>query len=414
MRAILLPPDKHQQAGNNRHERQKLNNYHSIVCIYLGASLQRMRLYDGFKKLSTKEERYAHADRIIVELKEKINSGWTPFDEDQVIYDDLTQYANVARVYGQKRKSNLTLNVYLSDFLKETKARVAPKTFESYQSKTRLFAQWLEREKLSENDISAITTEVILNFFDFLIHEQQLQGRTVQKYGQNLNQLFKSLLKKRKILINPMPEELPKAANTVDYSAKPIRQDDVQRLKQLISTHDPQLWLACQFQFYCFIRPRRELRLMKIQWIDFFNGTITIPVADLIEGKNERIAKNKKTETVIIPRHFLESLIRDYQLDKYDKSLFVFGRNRMPGPKPLGSNTFTRRFNDFRDALGLSKDYKFYSWKHTGGVSASNSGMPVKDIQMQMRHHSLDVTDKYLRKMRGIDSDYLKNKFPTL
>ena len=146
--------------------------------------MQRFRLYDGFKKLHLATERYDHAQKIIDDLKDKIKAGWTPFDEEQIIYKDLTQYANVAKVYGQKRKSNLTLNVYLSEFLQETKIKVTPKTFESYQSKTRLFALWLEREKLSENDISAITTEIILKFFSFLINERKLQGRTIQKYGQ--------------------------------------------------------------------------------------------------------------------------------------------------------------------------------------------------------------------------------------
>jgi len=376
--------------------------------------MQRFRLYDGFKKLHSAPDRYAHAQKIMADLKAKIKAGWTPFDEEQIIYEDLTQYANVAKVYGQKRKSNLTLNVYLSEFLQETKIKVTPKTFESYQSKTRLFALWLERERLSENDISAITTDIILKFFDFLINERKLQGRTIQKYGQNLNQMFKSLLKKKKIFINPMPEELPRVANTVDFSAKPIRKDDIERFKKMIQKHDPQLWLAIQFEFYCFIRPGRELRLMKLQWIDFFNGTITIPSADVVKGNNEKISKNGKAETVLIPGHFLKTLLHDYQLDKYHKSLYVFGRNRVPGPDPMGANTLRDRFNKYRDAMGLSKDYKFYSWKHTGGVNASNAGIPVKDIQMQMRHHSLDVTDKYLRKMKGIDSDHLKNRFPTL
>ena len=94
--------------------------------------------------------------------------------------------------------------------------------------------------------------------------------------------------------------------------------------------------------------------------------------------------------------------------------MFVFGSQYKPGTKPPGKNTLRNRFNKYRDAMNMSKDYKFYSWKHTGGIFASNAGIPVKDIQIQMRHHSLDVTDKYLRKMRGIDSDYLKNRFPKL
>jgi integrase len=71
-------------------------------------------------------------------------------------------------------------------------------------------------------------------------------------------------------------------------------------------------------------------------------------------------------------------------------------------------------FLGIRKKLGLPTSYKFYRWKHTGAMMANNSGMTVKDIQMQMRHHSLDETDKYLKKMKAVDSDYLKNDFPDL
>lgn len=376
--------------------------------------MQRFRVYDGFKALKTAGERRHHANNLIQQIKSRIKKGWTPFEDEEVIYDDHIQYKNVTNLYGKQRKSNITVRFYLSEFLREMKVKVRKKTFESYQSKIRLFANWLDMKGKGGNDISTIDSDVILQFFDYLIHERQLQGRTVDKYGQNLRQFFKSLLDKKKIYVNPMPEELPKAANTVDYSAKPIRRDDIEKLKEVIKKHDPQLWLFIEFEFYTFIRPRIELRYMQLQWIDFSNGTITIPKSIYYDGKHLPIAKNGKAETIVIPRQFLNTLIHDHQLRQYHKSLFLFGRNRCPGEHPYGNNTLANRFNNYRDALGMSKDYKLYSWKHTGGVMASNSGMPVKDIQLQMRHHSLEVTDQYLKKMKGVDSDHLKNQFPTL
>jgi integrase len=58
--------------------------------------------------------------------------------------------------------------------------------------------------------------------------------------------------------------------------------------------------------------------------------------------------------------------------------------------------------------------YKFYSWKHTGAVEASLSGIPDKHIQMQLGHTSLETTSRYLRKMTGFQSDFLKNKYPEI
>lgn len=377
--------------------------------------MQRFRIHKGFNKLETAKQRYIFGKKIIQELTTKLKLGWSPFTDqnDIVIYDDEIQYSNVLKVYGKARSSNTTLKVHLNGFLAQEKVRVSPKSFESYQSKIRLFSQWLEFEGMSNDDISVLNEEVILKFFDYLIFERKLQGRTIQKYGVNLRHLFNYLVKKKIILINPMPET-PKVANKVDMSAKPIRQTDVELLKYHIQQHDPQLWLAIQFEFYCFIRPGNELRKMKIAWIDFFAGTITIPGYIQDGGENFGIAKNRKTQSIAIPIPFLDIITKVYHLNKYNKELYVFGPNHMPGTRYLGKNTLRVRFNKYRDALNLSKDYKFYSWKHTGGINASNAGIPIKDIQMQMRHSSLDITDKYLRKMKGVDSFHIKNNFPTL
>jgi integrase len=363
--------------------------------------MKRKRISDGFDNLKSREVK-GYAQKIIDELTKKLKNGWTPWDDGLVIYEDQIEYHNAATVYGRKRKENKTLRSILSDFLLDTKKRVKPKTYESYQSKTRLFALWLDKTGLIENDVCTIDDKVLNAFYDYLITERTISARTLEKYGQNLRSLFRWLIAKKIVKENPVVE-LPKIPKTVDNAAKPIPIDDLESFKSSIKTRDPQLWLAIQFQFYCFIRPGTELRLMKLSWINFFNGTVTIP---------QNIAKNGERQTVIIPKQFLEILIKVYNLQNFDKGLYVFGPNGMPGERPMGKNTMRNRFNVHREKLGLSTEYKFYSFKHTGAVMASNAGVPLKDIQMQMRHHSLDVTDKYLRKMKGIDSDALKNRFP--
>lgn len=374
--------------------------------------MQRFKIYKGFKGLN-KKDRYTHADKLIAELTDDIKRGWTPFDRDDVIYEDNIQYSNVAKVYGNKRKGNLTLTYFINEYLNYKKNLISKKSFSTVQSKIRIFAQWLDREGFGTNDISTLNEAVILNFFDFLIEERKLQGRTIEKYGLNIRMFFKFLLDRKKIFINPMPP-IPKLPNRVDNSAKPIRHGDVALFKEIIKKNDPQLWLAIQFQFYCFTRPGQELRLMKLNWIDFYSGTITIPAYMEYNGENIPIAKNKETITISIPQQFLNELIQVYSLDKFDKNLFVFGNSKMPGNTPLGKNNLTRRFNNFRDALNLNKEYKFYSWKPTGGISAHRAGVPIKDIQMQMRHKDLSITDAYFKRLLPQDSIHLKNKFPSI
>lgn len=101
-------------------------------------------------------------------------------------------------------------------------------------------------------------------------------------------------------------------------------------LKVELEETDPQLWLAAQFMFYCFIRPK-ELRFMKIKHLDLFEGRITL-YAD--------ITKPNKTRIVDIQKTFLNKLISQYKLHKYNEEDYVFTILKEPGETPVGKNYF--------------------------------------------------------------------------
>ena len=65
-------------------------------------------------------------------------------------------------------------------------------------------------------------------------------------------------------------------------------------------------------------------------------------------------------------------------------------------------------------ALGYSSEYKLYSWKHTGAVALAKAGVGLKAIQLQLRHHSLDQTDEYLRQLGVEDFEELIEQFPAI
>jgi integrase len=79
-----------------------------------------------------------------------------------------------------------------------------------------------------------------------------------------------------------------------DQAPAPIHEFDIEIFKQEL-VNDPQLWLAVQFQYYCALRPGRELRLLKIKDIDFARGLVTVRRAQ---------AKTKSLD-MVIPGNFL-------------------------------------------------------------------------------------------------------------
>lgn len=105
-------------------------------------NLKRFKVYKGFDKLKTSDGRYSHAEKMMTDLRKKLQIGWSPFiKEDVIVYMDEIMYSNQASLSGRTKLTLNNLRPLQSEFLTEQKIKVAPKTYESYQSKTRLFAQ---------------------------------------------------------------------------------------------------------------------------------------------------------------------------------------------------------------------------------------------------------------------------------
>lgn len=157
-------------------------------------------------------------------------------------------------------------------------------------------------------------------------------------------------------------------------------------------------------QFFCAIRPGTELRLLKIKHINFWSHNILINIID---------SKMQREEVINIPNQLFSLMTNTYQLQNYDKEFYVFSKNGMPGGTPLGTNNMRNRFNKFRDVLNLSKDYKYYSLKHTGASMLLDSGkFNLRELMDHLRHHDINSTYHYIRKYRGNTSEKIKNSFP--
>jgi len=339
----------------------------------------------------TKAARYKLAKEIIAEKTEWFKSGAYLSGNIKKVYADELLYRNEAKMYGEARLQVVTTRTNLSEFLVYMKEKINAKSYENYVSKLRIFNAWLKSKCLDELSIKNITRQHIIDFSVFLSSEQKLSRLTIKKYIQIIHTFFNFEFDRNTIAINPA-ERIPAMGKIVDFAAVPFQKNDRERLKEAISKVDPQLWLACQVQYYCAIRPGTELRLMRLKWIDFENSTFRIPSVE---------AKNNKTEIVKIPP-FLISEMKTLQLHLFEeKNLYVFGKFGRPGAEPLGKNTMRDRFNRFREALGISEEYKFYSWKHTGAISLLQNGAQPYDIKNHLRHASFATTEVYLKKQSG-------------
>lgn len=287
-------------------------------------------------------------------------------------------------------------------FLIEKEMAVQRKSFLPYMLHTHIFSDWLKEHHLSELPIRKITPENIAEFFRYIGIEKKLDRPTCEKYKLDLKQIFVFAEKRGELEKVPFDlVALPRKKK--DQGAEVIRPEDLKVLLPEIEKKDPQLYLACMIQYYCFIRPGRELRFLKIGDIDLYNGLITV---------RQENAKNKTKQTVTMTKQLID-LCREYEIDKADKKLFVFGNRKRFGTKPVSVNMLRWRFNKHRDALNLPKGYKFYSLKHTGASTLHRSGISMRELMDQLRHTKLDATQHYLKKHCGIVNDRIRDNFPS-
>lgn len=362
-----------------------------------------VKIEKGFKQCVSDEERKSIGRKLISDYTAKLKRGWTPWNNEEYIYDDQVMYKHESMSYGSSRKARVTMRMFVSEYLKPKKLSLKPKGFSSYQSKFRIFVLWLEQNGYGEHDVSCVDNKVILRFFDYLLSERNLDKVTIKNYKVRLNSLFTWLQKEKRILKNPI-YNIPTGVKTCDKSARPILQGDIDELLDKIEKNDPQLYLACLMQFFCAIRPGTELRLLKIKDIDFWNGTVRINILD---------SKTEREEIICVPQQLLDLITNTYRLQKYDKELYVFSINGQPGSKPLGKNNLRNRFNRYRDMLSLSQDYKFYSFKHTGaGMMMDCGNFNIRELMDHLRHTDINSTFHYIRRYKGANSQKIREQFP--
>lgn len=369
--------------------------------------MKRFKAYQGLHKIKDYDRRMAAAIALKEEYAEKLKNGWNPFlADDSAIYEDQLQYQNVARIYGKMKMANKTVAYFSSEFVKQKQLgnSLEQETIGTYKSKLRIFGQWLDKNGMAGYDITLIDNKIVLQFFDFLINDRKLAGNSVKKYKQLIRDMFEFARREIKLMENPV-YNIPDCKRINDQSPRPIAEFDIQDLKEAIKKEDPQLWLAISFEYYCFLRPGKELRKLRIGEIDFARGVIDV---------EQLRSKTNLERFPTIPLVFLKELREIYQLQDYPRDWYVFGKNGKPGPEYLGKNNMRNRFGKIRKRLKMPDSYKYYSWKHTGNGRASDAGISMKALQDQNGHTSITTTEIYMRHKIGQVSKEIRDKFPEL
>lgn len=308
---------------------------------------------------------------------------------------DLKEREEKTKILIQKIHVSKTKDVLIKT-LADNKNLWRHKTYLGYKSKLKGFLKWLGAKNslfISEKDAS--------DFLLFLVNKK-LQSATIIGYKQALKTIYELYNKEK----NPFAGISIKKG---DHTS--LMYYNKQQTKEILSWLKPRnmrVYIAAKMIYYTYIRPK-EVRLLLITDINFSEQYIEV---------RKEISKNKKTQKVIIPKAFYNELKKYIKMLPY-KNGYIFPSHSKTnklgfGKKPVGTNWLNNEHRKCLTELDIVGRYALYSWKHTGAVAAVKAGINVKDLQLQLRHHSLDMVNEYLKDLGIMDSEDLRNKFPAI
>jgi site-specific recombinase XerD len=291
------------------------------------------------------------------------------------------------------------LSIALFKAIESHKINIEKETFAGYTSMLNRFTDWLNANDLNQCTPEAFTKGDAIAFINSL---EGLHINTRISYRNTMRGIFNLLIDSGQKFENPFVNiRMPKISRTENKRA--FTEEEVQAIKKYCHNNDlHEEWLSFQMIFYCMLRPRKELRLLKVGDIDFKEQRI------LVRGHN---AKNNKQQYIVIPNQLVNTL-KQWITDKKRKSSdFMFMNDNGTS---RGEDWFTKRCRKILDELNIGSDASLYSWKHTGAVFFYKQTKDIVSLQRQIRHADISETQGYLHSLGLTPNEVARDSFPTI
>ncbi|WP_289054139.1 tyrosine-type recombinase/integrase [Carboxylicivirga marina] len=334
-------------------------------------------------KHPTKEARYRFAKRLIKQINQMLEGG--------------------KHIDNEKNKAQEPQVVILTDAFYEIldikRNEYSRDTFNSYKSKVDQFTEWLREKKKHKLPVEKISTQLIISFIDYKAKDGR-SAKTLNSYVDTFKAIYSELRSRHTQLPNNPFAEIPKRKELVSHKNMAYLGKEKDELIYVIKKIKPNLFSFVQFMYYTFMRPN-EIRQLQVYNIQLEDNLIFIEAFK---------SKSKKDAFITIPPPFkttLKKLIENKPNSAYlfpGKTATCISKNRMSDYH----REILERF-DWRNT-----NHTLYSWKHTGVIDAYKAGIDIKSLQLQLRHHSLEETDTYLKSLGMYTNKAILTKMPAL
>lgn len=327
--------------------------------------------------LRTKTARLKKASEIVENINVRLKQGFNPFFVDNT------------RLKSIKDSIDYAMQI--------KKATCRERGYSSYRDVSNNFLKYLSKINSAELPADSFTLQKARDFLDYLLLIKKVSNRTYNNNLEGMRILFNILIEREIITINPFQKI--KKLRLEEPAITAYTEKELKTIRATLPDYYMPLWVISQLIYYCFIRPT-EIRRLRVKDFDLKRQFITV---------HGHQSKNKKQELVVIPDPLL-TVLKDYGIEQMKADQYLFSTKLLPGTKMIRPDRISEYWSRYRKTVNITK--AIYDFKPTGAGYLFDSGANARDIQLQLRHHSLDQTVIYLNKFRRVPSDAIKTKFP--
>ena len=344
----------------------------------------RSKLNRILKRFKTKAEKRAFAQKEVSDLNAKLSTGWTPE------FDKIVKSNSYAATLWKDVSSH-----YLEYLEKAEKSNlISHSTILTYKSTFSIFCSFLSSRPESLKFVYQLDESVIKDFLNWSVVKKHLSSTTVGNYKRYIHTLCEWLKECGYLNDNPavkVKNPLSNRRSQIDQKAKIkstyIDEHTRKRIFDWLTSNDPHLKLAVLLCHHCFLRPK-EIAQLKIENFHLHDSLIFVP---------RTISKNHIDAYITLPDE-ISRLMLDLRIFEFPGEYYLFNRQLVPEYRetPCRGDEIRERWRQMCRTLHIPDTVWLYHMKHTG-ITDMTELMPEKLVQLQARHSSIQMTERYVQ-----------------
>jgi integrase len=371
--------------------------YHFLI----PGTFQYKRFKEKFEmnRLHKLGERRTYANECLQFLRQKLREGFNPFEQVKVVGSNV----------------DFRIKIQLQKILNDLCRNASHSAAASYQEHYNRFCKFIDAKSHHELFIVQLNVDHAKSYKRFLLYELNLSVKTVNASLSYMAMYWEDAVDKKWSSSNPFiavprAKRSEKAISEVETEERfePLTAAEMDQVFEVLKEKKEFAFIRfLAFIFYAWARPV-EISRLKISDVDLNRN--------LIRFRKGQTKNNKAAYVQIVPP--LRKILLQMKLHEYPADHYLFsgdGDGFLPGKTQLTKYRAGERWRRYVKGFarkggtksrrtvkgdGINKD--MYALKHTGNIEylLQNVGkVDLKWQQMQNRHSSSAMTDRYNRKL---------------